>query len=84
MKNAKKHADNPFKDLKEGHILTQAIIDTIQEPLIVLDEELRIIVASRSFYKKFHQTHENTKGKNSTTSEMDSGTFPNSVPSLKK
>jgi two-component sensor histidine kinase len=44
----------------KGHILTRAIIDTIHEPLIVLDEDLRIIVAGLSFYKKFNLTHENT------------------------
>lgn len=56
-------AKNPFGDPKDSHILTQAIIDTIQEPLIVLDEDLRIITASRSFYKKFKQTYANTTGK---------------------
>lgn len=56
-------SSDPLGDPTDGHILTRAIIDTIQEPLIVLDEELRIMVASRSFYKKFHQTHENTQGK---------------------
>ncbi|RJQ35394.1 PAS domain-containing protein [Candidatus Parcubacteria bacterium] len=54
---------DPLGDPKDGHILTRAIIDTIREPLIVLDEQLRIIVASRSFYKKFRQTYENTQGK---------------------
>jgi chemotaxis protein methyltransferase CheR len=52
---------DPLGDRKDGHILTQAIIDTIHEPLIVLDEDLRIIVASRSFYRKFNITHANTR-----------------------
>ncbi len=52
---------DPLGDPKDGHILTQAIIDTIHEPLIVLDEDLRIIVASRSFYRKFNITHANTR-----------------------
>lgn len=43
-------------------ILTQAIIDTIHDPLIVLDGDLRIIIASNSFYKKFSHTPETTKG----------------------
>ena len=54
---------DPLGDPKDGHILTQAIIDTIHEPLIVLDENLRIIVASFSFYKKFDLTHANTREK---------------------
>ncbi len=54
---------DPLGDSKDGHILTRAIIDTIREPLIVLDEELRIIVASSSFYKKFDLTQAKTQGK---------------------
>ena len=34
-------------------LLANAIIDTIREPLIVLDQELRAVVASRSFYRIF-------------------------------
>jgi len=54
---------DPLGNLKDGHLLSQAIINTVREPLIVLDEDLRIIVASRSFYKKFGLTHKNTEGK---------------------
>lgn len=54
---------DPLGDPKDGHILTRAIIDTIHEPLIVLDEELRVVVASSSFYRKFDLTPENTTGK---------------------
>lgn len=54
---------DPLGDPKDGHILTRAIIDTIHEPLIVLDENLRIIVASQSFYRKFGLTHQNTHEK---------------------
>jgi chemotaxis protein methyltransferase CheR len=53
----------PSQDIIDDHILTQAIIDTIREPLIVLDERLRIVVASRSFYKKFNLTHKDTHEK---------------------
>jgi two-component sensor histidine kinase len=61
----KKHQKvfDPLGDPKDGHILTRAIIDTIREPLIVLDGDLRIITASRSFYKKFNLTHRNTHDK---------------------
>ena len=59
--HTKERVFDPLGDPKDGHILTQAIIDTIHEPLIVLDEELRIIVASSSFYKKFNITHANTR-----------------------
>ncbi len=58
--NNNQEVTDPLGNPQEGHILTRAIIDTIHEPLIVLDENLRIIVASRSFYKKFELTHTNT------------------------
>jgi len=54
---------DPLGDPQEGHILTKAIIDTIHEPLIVLDENLCIIVASLAFYIKFDLTHESTEKK---------------------
>lgn len=54
---------DPLGDPQDGHTLTRAIIDTIHEPLVVLDQDLRIVVASLSFYKKFILTHENTVNK---------------------
>lgn len=43
--------------------LAQAIVDTIREPLLVLDEDLRVVVASRSFYQKFHTEPQSTEGR---------------------
>jgi chemotaxis protein methyltransferase CheR len=54
--------DDPFADTKLGNALTRAIVDTIHEPFLVLDADLRIIVASRSFYSKFRVTKEETQG----------------------
>jgi len=54
---------DPLGDEMGGAILTRAIIDTIREPLIVLDEELRIIAASRSFYHTFKVLPSDTEGK---------------------
>ncbi|MBP9757662.1 MAG: PAS domain-containing protein [Candidatus Pacebacteria bacterium] len=51
---------DPLGDLKDGHVLARAIIDTIREPLIVLDGDLRIIAASGSFFKKFALSHDGT------------------------
>ena len=53
---------DPLGDPKDGHILTRAIIDTIHEPLIVLDEKLRVVAASHSFYHKFNLTSKKTLG----------------------
>jgi len=43
--------------------LEEAIVDTVREPLIVLDEALRVVVASRSFYRAFDVTRLETEGR---------------------
>lgn len=55
--------DDPFADTKLGNALTRAIVDTIHEPFLVLDADLRIIVASRSFYNKFQVNKKDTQGR---------------------
>ncbi len=55
--------DDPFADTKLGNALTRAIVDTIHEPFLVLDADLRVIVASRSFYTKFQVSKEETQGR---------------------
>jgi two-component system CheB/CheR fusion protein len=42
---------------------SERIVDTIREPLIVLDEDLRVVTASRSFYEVFKVNPEETVGK---------------------
>ena len=39
----------------------QSIIDTVRDPLIVLDGDLRVMSASRSFYKVFKVTAQETE-----------------------
>jgi len=41
---------------------SESIVDTIREPLIVLDEDLRVVTASRSFYEVFKVNPEETVG----------------------
>ncbi len=38
------------------------ILDTIREPLLVLDSDLKVLAANRSFYKSFKETPEETVG----------------------
>jgi PAS domain S-box-containing protein len=38
------------------------IVETIREPLLILDQDLRVILANRSFYKFFKVTPEETVG----------------------
>jgi two-component system, chemotaxis family, CheB/CheR fusion protein len=39
------------------------IINSLHQPLVVLDDELHVVAADRSFYSAFHATPENTIGR---------------------
>src|SRR5215213_3736921 len=57
--------DEPLQTFENGEqafLLAKAIVDTVREPLLVLDEDLRIVVASRSFYRTFEMTRPATQG----------------------
>ncbi|MBI5057865.1 MAG: sensor domain-containing diguanylate cyclase [Nitrospirae bacterium] len=49
------------KRLQEALEFSDAIIATVREPLLVLDNELRIITANRSFYRTFQVDPEETE-----------------------
>lgn len=48
---------------KSARIMAEGIVDTVREPLIVLDGKLKVISASRSFYRAFKTTPEDTVGR---------------------
>ena len=52
-----------FLGVQDVGALAQAIVDTVDEPLVVLDSQLRVITASRSFYLKFQVNRQNTQGR---------------------
>ena len=54
---------NPLAAVAHGHTLAEAIVDTVREPLVVLDRDLRVIAASRSFYQTFAVEPRNTQGR---------------------
>ncbi len=56
-------AENPFKSIHDGRTLAEAIVDTIREPLLILDDDLRVVAASRSFYRAFRVTRQDTQGR---------------------
>src|SRR5579864_8516714 len=60
--------------------LEQAIVDTVREPLLVLDEELRVVTASRSFYTAFKVNREEIEGR--LLFELGSGQW--NIPGLRK
>lgn len=52
----------PSNSLDDANILAQAIVNTIPEPFIILDADLRVLAASRSFYETFKVDAVHTQG----------------------
>ncbi len=48
---------------KQHRSLEEAIVDTVREPLIVLDDALRVVTASRSFYRAFGVEPQESEGR---------------------
>ena len=56
-------AENQLSEIEAARAFAQAIIDTVREPVLVLDQDLRVITASRSFYRTFKVGPEDTEGR---------------------
>ena len=52
----------PIPGIEDAQTLAQAIVDTIHEPLLVLDSAFSVLAASRSFYEIFQVDREHTVG----------------------
>ena len=52
-----------FTDSHDASALATAIMDTVCEPFVVLDEGLRVVAASRSFYRTFTFDPRDVQGK---------------------
>lgn len=62
------------------HALAEAIVDTVREPLVLLDRDLRVVTASRSFYQTFGVEQQHTEGKKFY--ELGDGQW--NIPALRK
>jgi two-component system CheB/CheR fusion protein len=51
-----------INQVKVGSIYTESIIDTMREPMLVLDEHLKVVSANKGFYRAFKVTMEDTQG----------------------
>ena len=51
------------REIQAARAYSDSIIDTIRQPLVVLDEELRVVSANRSFYRTFALAPEGTVGR---------------------
>jgi two-component system CheB/CheR fusion protein len=58
--NAIKSASERFKKAKE---FSEGIIDTVREPLVVLDSDLRVVYANPAFFADFHVSPDETDRK---------------------
>ncbi|MDP1665581.1 MAG: chemotaxis protein CheB [Methylobacter sp.] len=48
---------------QEARLLAEGIVNTVREPLIVLNDALKVVTASRSFYQGFQVTAKETVGR---------------------
>lgn len=53
---------DPAQNLADAQVLALAIVNTIPEPFLILDEEFRVLAASRSFCDVFRVDPEHTHG----------------------
>jgi PAS domain S-box-containing protein len=72
----------PFIDIPVGIALalSNAIIDTVRDPLLVLDEDQRITAASRSFYQTFKLAGQDLRGQ--VLFDIDGGQW--NIPELRE
>jgi chemotaxis protein methyltransferase CheR len=49
-------------DADDASALAQAIVDTVRDPLLVLNQDLRVVSANRAFYRTFRMTREEVQG----------------------
>ncbi len=64
----------------DARLFAESIVDTVREPLLVLDAGLRVITANRSFYTAFKAAREETE--NRPVFELGGGQW--NIPQLKK
>ena len=52
-----------YRLLRSGHVQAQGIVDTLEEPLLVVDQALRVVNGNRAFFEKFAVDRDDTVGK---------------------
>src|SRR4030043_1491964 len=62
MSNYRKELEVTKISADEAREYAESIINTVREPLIALDQDLRVVTASRSFYEVFKVTPKETVG----------------------
>jgi two-component system CheB/CheR fusion protein len=62
LEKARKELESTKKSEDEAREYAESIINTVREPLIVLDQDLRVVSVSRSFYEVFKVNPKETVG----------------------
>jgi len=70
------------EELRESLAFAEAIVETVREPLVVLDGELRVMRANEAFYKTFGVSPELPRKRLSSNSAIASGISRRSGKSL--
>ena len=70
--------DASFVDIPDGITLANAIVDTVPDPLLVLDQNQRIVAASRAFHQIFQLVDQDVRGH--LIYEIDDGQWNRSKP----
>ncbi len=63
IKTASVEINKLNKEIQLAREYADNIIDTVREPLLILDKDLKVLSANRSFYKMFNTVSEKTVGK---------------------
>ncbi|MEQ1561445.1 MAG: hypothetical protein ABL899_01825 [Nitrospira sp.] len=66
--------------LEESWIYIKTIVDTVREPFLILDKDLRVMVANESFYRTFQVEKKDTERK--VVYELGNGQWD--IPALRK
>ncbi len=59
---AEMHLEDLYRLLRSEHVQAQGIVDTLEEPLLVLDQAGCVLTGNRGFFEKFRVTRDDTVG----------------------
>ncbi|WP_375161668.1 HWE histidine kinase domain-containing protein [Bradyrhizobium sp. RDT46] len=69
-----------YRLLRSEHVQAQGIVDTLEEPLLVLDQTASVLTANRGFYETFRVGRDDTVGR----SLFDLGNGQWDIPGLRR
>jgi two-component sensor histidine kinase len=57
------HLEDLYRLLRSDHVQAQGIVDTLEEPLLVLDQAGCVVTGNRGFFEKFRVARDDTVGR---------------------